>query len=85
MSLIFESYAQKDVGSFFKDSKKLHEWNFVFSEKKSKICVKESFKSKKFRFLFNDKLISENVTQEEDKKKGLDFQIGNMSIHIKRG
>jgi hypothetical protein len=73
MSLVFERYSQVDVGSFFKDSKKQHEWNIVFNDKSAKICVKESFKSKKFRFFFNDKLISENVTQEEEKRKGLDF------------
>ena len=38
-----------------------------------KITIKESYSSKLFRFFFNDKLISEFTTKEEDKKKGFDF------------
>ena len=85
MSIIFDRYTQQDVGKFFKDSKRSHEWIVTIHNKKNKIVIKESYSSKRFRFFFNDKLISEFITKEEDKKKGFDFQVDNLSIHVKRG
>ncbi len=85
MNIILDRYSQSNMGKFFKDSKRSHEWQFSINCEQMSIGIQESYSSKKLRFFFNNKLITELKAQEEDKKKGFDFQVDNLSIHVKRG
>lgn len=84
MNISFDSYSYRDIGKFFKDSKRGHLWQFTIDKKTIKIEIKESFSSKQFWVFYCDKLITAFKTTEEDKQRGLDFQVENLFIHVKR-
>lgn len=81
--LIALSYNVQDVGKIMKSSKKKHQWNFTFKNKKFMLCVFESLKTGKFRIELNNKLIYEVVGGKRSiSKKVQDPRLGQITIEL---
>lgn len=84
MNISFGTYRFQDEGKMIKDSKRSHYWIFYESNKQINVIARESFVSKKFRFIVNDKIISEFKTKEEHKKKGFEFQFEGYFFSLRK-
>ena len=81
--LVAISYEVFDVGKIMKASKKKHQWDFKYKNKKFRLCVFESLKTGKFKLELNNKVIYEITGGKRSiSKKVQDPRLGQITIEI---